>query len=204
MKSAYLILLLFLFSIDMLAQNDTNNFPPGITIVKKDWYKKFTRPTFDESPFDPIEVVQQSSGNPATFRKENDRRVRRGIPASKTPSSIKPSVQGNTESANIYIYKLKIKNNGDKQIKSLVWDYVFYEIGTSNEVGRIQFKNNINVESGKTKDLAISTNIPPSKTINVKATGEKLRNQYSDRVIIQAIEYSDGSIWKHTEQTANN
>lgn len=205
MKPAHLILLLFLFFVDISAQTDTNAFSPKVTIIKQEWYKEFNSPAFNKSPFGGVEEMQQLNRTRRAVRKENERRIQRGLPALRTPTTTpQPEQKVNDESPDIYTYKLKIKNTGDKQIAALIWDYVFYEIGTLNEVGRIQFEYKINIGIGKTKDLAISTEIPPSKTINVKATGKKLREQYSDQVIIQTIEYSDGSVWTNAEEMLNN
>ena len=199
MKLAYLSLLLLLFSFGISAQTVTDSYPPEVLILKKQWHKEFNSPAFEKSPFAGAEEMQQLNSNRRAVRRENVRRVQRGLPALRTPISEPQPDQGNTDSPDIYTYKLKVKNNGNKQIKLLIWDYVFYESGTSNEVGRIQFEYAINIGSGKTKDLAISTEIAPSKTINIKATGKKLRDQYSDQIIIQSIEYSDGSVWNNAE-----
>jgi hypothetical protein len=201
-------LLLFLLSFGISAQTVTSPSQPDLTILKKQWYKEFNSPAFEKSPFAGAEEMQQLNRNRRAVRIVNQRRSQRGLPPLRTPTSAPQTEQGNTDSPDIYTYKLKVKNNGNKQIKLLIWDYVFYEPGTTNEVGRIQFEYAINIGTGKTKDLAISTEIAPSKTINVKATGKKLRDQYSDQIVIQSIEYSDGSIWNNAEgarnQTNNN
>jgi hypothetical protein len=198
MKFLYLSLLLFLSSVAIAAQSSINTISPPVTIVKKVWYMEVNNPAFEKSPFGAVDEMQQLNRDRRAVRKENERRVRRGLPTLRTPISTTQSQQGNLESPNIYTYKLKIKNNGVKEIKSLIWDHVFYAFGTTNELGRIQFEYKITIGSGKTKDLAISTAIPPSETINVKETGKKLRDQYSDEVIFQSIEYSDGSVWTHS------
>jgi hypothetical protein len=203
MKFLYLSLLLFLLPQAISAQNSTSTTSPNVTIVKKVWYMEVNNPAFEKSPFGAVDEMQQLNRDRRAVRKENERRIKRGLPALRTPVSTRQSQQGNLESPNIYTYKLKIKNDGDKEIKSLIWDFVFYEFGTTNEVGRIQFEYKITIGSGKTKDLAISTEIPPSETINVKETGKKLRDQYTDQVIFQSIEYSDGSVWKNITETEN-
>ena len=208
MKFAYLSLLLLLCSFGISAQTITDASPPDVLILKKQWHKEFNSPAFEKSPFEGAEEMQQLNRNRRAVRVANQRRSQRGLPPLRTPPSTPQTEQGNTDSPDIYTYKLKVRNNGNKQIKLLIWDYVFYDSGTSNEVGRIQFEYAINIGSGKTKDLAISTEVAPSKTINVKVTGKKLRDQYSEQIVMQTIEYSDGSVWNNakevTEVTNNN
>jgi hypothetical protein len=202
MKYAYSSLLLFFFFFAAAAQTETKLSPPDVIVVKKQWYKEVNNPAFEKSPFAGAEEMQRLSRDRRAVRRENARRVQRGLPALRTPTSAQQAEPENDRSPDIYTYKLRVTNSGGKQIKSLVWDYVFYAAGTENEVGRIQFEYDIKIDSGKTKDLSISTEIAPSKTIDVKATGKKLRDQYSERIIIQSIEYSDGSVWQRAEESA--
>jgi hypothetical protein len=92
---------------------------------------------------------------------------------------------------------VKIKNTGAKVIEKMNWDYIFFEPGTEKEVGRILFESErVNLGPGKTKQLSISTVYPPANTINVNNTGRKFRDQYSTQIVIQSIEYTDGTLWE--------
>ena len=157
---------------------------------------EINNPAFDKSPFGPIEELQQVNQARRTIRRQNEIRARRGLPPLRTPVNSPQLETENGRPPNVYTYKAKIRNDGTKTIQTLIWDYVFFEPGTDREVGRLQFVSNVKIPPGKTKLLVMSSLSPPSDTINVKDTGKKLRDQYSDQIVIQGIEYDDGTIWE--------
>lgn len=196
MKAVCVALWLFLMFIGVTAQetvNPSNN--SSVEVIQKEWYMEVNNPAFDKSPFSPIEEMQQMSQVRRATQRQNQIRARRGLPPLRNPVTIpQPDAEG--KSPNVYTYKAKFKNNGEKEIKTLVWEYVVFEPGTEREVGRLQFVSEVKIASGKTKSLAISCLSPPSDTINVKDTSKKLRDQYTDKVVIHSIEYSDGTFWE--------
>lgn len=200
MRLARLLIFLFLPAGFVSAQVPTN--APEILLVKKQWYMEVNNPAFEKSPFGAIEELQQLNQNRRSTRRQNEIRARRGLPPLRTPQASAPQPDNsNPDSPNVYTYKAKFRNGGAKTIRSLVWDYVFFEPGTENEVGRIQFESRVNLKSGETENLSISTIYPPSDSINVSQTGKKLREQYSDRIVIQKIEFDDDSVWENPEKT---
>lgn len=203
MRIIYVSLFLLLLTGALSAQepiNSSNN--SSVMIIQKEWYMEVNNPAFEKSPFAPIEDMQQVTQIRKATRRQNEIRARRGLPPLKTPDNIPSPDAANGESPNVYTYKAKIKNTGGKIIKTLVWEYVFYEPDTQQEVGRLVFVNDVNISPGKTKDLKMSSLSPPSNTINVKQTGKKLREQYRDQIFIQSIEFDDGTIWEAVAEPA--
>lgn len=208
MKAIHLFLLLFLSALGVSAQSPAN--PPAVTpnaaaaaavvVVQKEWYMEVNNPAFNKSPFGPIEELQQINQARKAIQRQNEIRARRGLPPLRTPVRMPQTETENQESPNVYTYKIKVKNNTEKTIQTLIWEYVFFEPGTEREVGRLQFVNQVKIAPGKTRDLAVSSLSPPSDTINVKQTGKKLRDQYSGQVVIQSVEYADGSVWQAAEE----
>jgi hypothetical protein len=197
------VILLFLFAVarvsaqDALPQAaDLSGPAPRAEVVEKKWYMEVNNPAFEKSPFGAVEEVRQTTRNQRAIRRQNEIRARRGLPPLRTPARAPQPETENGKSPNIYTYKVKIKNTGEKAIQTLVWDYVFFEAGTEKEVGRLQFLNKTKISPGKTKELSVSSLYPPAETISAAAAGRKTRDQYSEQVIIQSIEYSDGSVWQ--------
>jgi hypothetical protein len=103
MKFVCLPLLLFLLPAALFAQNlATNAASPHVTILKKVWYMEVNNPAFDKSPFGVVEEMQQVNRDRRAVRKENERRVRRGLPALRTPSAATQGPQANLDSPNVY------------------------------------------------------------------------------------------------------
>jgi len=100
------------------------------------------------------------------------------------------------EIQSVYKYEIKIKNAGDKIIRALICDYIFFETSTKQEIGRIRFKSTEKLHPGKSKKLVIWTDFPPSKIISAIQSSSQLREQYYEQVIVQSIEYNDNSTWK--------
>lgn len=95
-----------------------------------------------------------------------------------------------------YRYKVKLRNNGAKTIKSIDWDYVFIDPTNQSEVARHQFASDETVKPGKSKEVSVLYLIPPIKTVSAKLLGGKKTLPYEQRVELVRIQYSDGSVWQ--------
>lgn len=203
MKLLRFVALLLLPVSSVLAQAVSET--PALQVVKKQWYMEVNNPAFEKSPFGAVEELQQLNQNKRTTRRQNEIRARRGLPPLRTPTSAPPAPDNsNPDSPNVYTYKVKFKNEGSKAIRVVVWDYVFFEPGTEREVGRIQFESRVKLRPGETDSLSISTIYPPSDSINVNQTGKKFRDQYSDLIVIQRIEYEDATLWTAPSTSVEN
>ncbi len=96
-----------------------------------------------------------------------------------------------------YRYTVKVRNDGQKTIKSVDWDYLFIDPSDGREVARHQFTSDETVKPGKTKELAVLYLTPPVKTISAKVLSKKEPMPFQERVILARILYTDGSIWQH-------
>ena len=198
MKAVYTIFLTGLLAGGVLAQVlSGSSDAPNVEVVQKEWYMEINNPAFEKSPFGPIEELQQTRQTRRVIQRQNEIRARLGLPPLRTPNPTAPEPDSsNGKSPDIYTYKLKVRNAGQKVIQTIIWDYVFFEPGTQREVGRIQFVSEGKINPGKTKSITVSSLSPPSNSINVKEAGKKLREQYSEQIIIQSIEFADGTSWQ--------
>ncbi|MDQ3748709.1 MAG: hypothetical protein M3367_06830 [Acidobacteriota bacterium] len=194
--------MVFLLAAAALAQalpnpSDTSN----VIIVQKKWRLEVRNPALDEDPLRAHNEQRQAEYDRREYMRKNDLRIRQG----KSPEIAPPPRRNTSERAvsNIlarYIYELKIKNNGEKKIRAILWEYVFFEPNTEIIVGQRQFINKVSISPGKTKNIVVYSASPPTETINATKAGEKSREQYSEQIIIQSIEYEDGSVWKATSK----
>ena len=95
-----------------------------------------------------------------------------------------------------YLYEVKVRNTGVKSIRTLIWDYVFFEPATERELGRRRFVSKVRVSPGRTKNLVMESTSPPTLTIDAAKVGQNSQDQFSEQVVIQRVEYADGSVWR--------
>jgi hypothetical protein len=92
-----------------------------------------------------------------------------------------------------YTYEVTVRNESNKNVAKVTWEYVFEDIDTGREVGRRRFESEESIGSGKIADLEKKSSIPPTGTINAKS--KKNGDRYSERIEIESIEYADGTKW---------
>jgi len=202
MKVLYAVTMLFLLAAAAWAQalpnpSDTSN----VIIVQRKWRLEGRKPALDEDPLRANNEQRQAEYDRREYMRKNELRIRQG----KSPEIAPPPRRNTSERAASsylvrYTYELKIKNNGEKKIRAILWEYVFFEPNTEIIVGQRQFINKVSISPGKTKNIVVYSASPPTETINETKAGEKSREQYSEQIIIQSIEYEDGSVWKATSK----
>lgn len=94
-------------------------------------------------------------------------------------------------------YKLSVKNNGAKTIKTIDWDYLFFDAATGEKVGHQQFTNDEKINPGKEKSMEVFVPTPPARTISIQALNQKENERLFGKVILMRIVYADGSVWEH-------
>ena len=189
--------ILFLFPLCVSAQTlPGSTAEPKVTVVQMKWRMDVRNPALDK---DPIRTMREREGQ-EQLRKDaertNDMLSERGMPAS---TSTVPAPTRDTEARGLrisYVYEVKITNTGEKEIRRLAWDYVFLEQATETEVGRRRFVNKVSIGPGKTKNVVFRSASSPTGTVDAKNAGKKPRDQYAEKVVIQGVEYADGSVWQ--------
>jgi len=93
-------------------------------------------------------------------------------------------------------YQAKIQNSTQKVMEVVFWEYQFTEIANPSNVVRRQFLCAVNLKPDKGKEmLAFSVN-GPSNVISVGSLANKSGKLFQEKVFINRVEYSDGSIWQ--------
>ena len=175
--------------------------PSGIEVVKFSWAKE--RIGWERDPFGgPIENFDE-----VRARTRNERRIedaKRGGSAevdkikreAKADAANIDAKHKQPPSRYVFVYKTTLKNLGDKAIKSIDWDYVFYDRQTETEIGRREFTSEEKISPGKAKELIVTISKPPTQTISLTALNTNERTALMERVIVIRIDYADGSVWQ--------
>ena len=108
------------------------------------------------------------------------------------------------EDVNGYSFRTNVKNNSDKTLKIIFWEYRFAELVNPQNVVRRQFICSVNIKPNDKKELSTFSVLGPSDVIsaeNLARSGEKL---FDEKVVINRFEFSDGTLrqrsnWKYDD-----
>ena len=117
--------------------------------------------------------------------------------------SVQESRSTKPKSTDGYAYKIKVQNPGPKPIEIVFWEYQFQDRADPSLVARRQFLCGVNIAASKSKDLEGFSLSGPSEVVNVKTLANKSDNAFKERVVINRVEYTDGSIWQRKDWSLN-
>jgi hypothetical protein len=98
-----------------------------------------------------------------------------------------------------YAYRAKIHNASGKTIEVIFWEYQFKETADSSAVSRRQFLCGVSIKPEKDKELQAFAVSAPRDVISVDALAKKSESGAEDKVLINRVEYTDGSIWQRKD-----
>ena len=176
--------------------------PHGVTVVGGRWDREVYNPALLEDPMDISTDAAQLLKERREVSRVNATRNERGGRTPLPPPS-EPSIKTAKRSGpatTIYLYQIRVSNDGTKKIRSIVWDYVLFDPTTQREMGRNQFESKVSLGVGKTKDLFGSSKTPPATVVDVSKSDKVERGQYAEAVEIQRVVYDDGTVWERSPQ----
>lgn len=91
-------------------------------------------------------------------------------------------------------YQVKVRNASAKVIEVVFWEYQFKELSNPANVVSRQFLCGVNIKPSKEKELQAFSMSGPSNVVSVDSLNNKIGNLFEERVLINRVEYSDGSI----------
>jgi hypothetical protein len=92
-----------------------------------------------------------------------------------------------------FAYRIKVQNQTSKVVEIVFWEYQFHDPANPGLVARRQFLCGVNIPAGKGKELEGFSLSGPSDVVNVKTLDS---GGFKENVLINRVEYSDGSIWQ--------
>lgn len=92
-----------------------------------------------------------------------------------------------------FIYRLELRNYGNKEIVSVIWQYNFLDPLTGKVQGKHKFTSRDRIKSGTRKTLSAKSCTPPTRTIDVKLLLRNKKNPYLEVIRVESVIYSDGS-----------
>jgi hypothetical protein len=202
MRAAVLCILFSCLSVSAHAQSPPTAYQesPGITVIKFSWSKE--RIKWEGDPFGgPVENFEDMRR-----RRVDERRVERARSTGNVGEAAKVEREMRAEQViksrppepprYTFVYRTSVKNTGEKTIKEIDWDYIFFDSVTGQELGRREFTSVENIEPGKNRELLFTINKPPTHRISVYALDKKERDGLVEKVTITRVQYSDESVWQ--------
>lgn len=95
-----------------------------------------------------------------------------------------------------FVYEAKIQNATTKETTTIFWDYQFKETASPSNVGHRLFVCTVRIKPEKDKTLQVFSLSGPHNVVNVKSLDKKSGDQFIEAVLINRVEYSDGSFWQ--------
>ena len=198
-----LLLFLILLSLLTIAQTQTpNDDPTPMTVASYKWSRarQKVEATQTEGTVPARQMIPQNK-NFARNARMNDPRGARD-PNQDTldgrseamEKSVQESRAPKSEPRDGFAYRIKVKNTAAKVVEIVFWEYQFNEPETPNVVARRQFLCGVSIRPDKEKELEGFSLSGPSDVVSVGALADKSR--FKENVLINRIEYSDGSIWQ--------
>ncbi len=94
-----------------------------------------------------------------------------------------------------FSYLTKIRNGGKQTIEIIFWEYQFIDAGSRN-VTRHQFLCGVKIKPDKEKEVAGFSMMRPSDVVDA---GTLVNNNLKEKVLINRVEYADGTIWQRRD-----
>ncbi len=197
-----LLMLLPLLVVPGIPATQNPEDQPPVTVVKFAWGR-------DQQPVEnavsasvpPIAAVtandkvfarQRRSNDPAGMRDPNadsiDTRageLERIVRESQAPEPISG-----------FAYQVKIQNSSSRVTQSVFWEYQFTEKNNPANTTHRHFLCLVKVKPQQDRDLRVFSLRGPSDTVSAKNAGKMGAGRFDETVIINRVEYSDGTFWQ--------
>lgn len=98
-----------------------------------------------------------------------------------------------------FAYKVKVQNASKKVIEIVFFEYQFTEAASPGNMTRRQFLCGVNIKPDKEKELLAFSLNGPRDVISVESLSNKDGNLFQEKVVINRVEYADGSIWQRRD-----
>jgi hypothetical protein len=108
--------------------------------------------------------------------------------------SVAESRSGKAKPMDGYAYHIKVQNASTKVVEIVFWEYQFQDPANPNNVARRQFLCGVNIPAEKSKDLEGFSLSGPSDVVDVKTLDSGAA--FKENVVINRLEFSDGTIWQ--------
>jgi hypothetical protein len=102
-----------------------------------------------------------------------------------------------------FAYLVKVQNASSKVIEFLFWEYQFIDPSNPANVTRRQFLCVAKIKPDKEKELQAFGVSGPGEVISVGSLANPSAALFQEKVVINRVEYVDGSVWQRRAWNSN-
>ncbi len=138
---------------------------------------------------EPIRIDLTKKDEPQEIKNRRDLQERR---ADMRAAEINAALS-NQKSPTIYFYHLGVKNTSTKVVKNFAWAF---QPGDDPDPTDRQFYCAVKAKPSESKEFDLFTPLAPSRVIDAAKANNKTDKNPKGSVVINMIEYTDGTVWK--------
>jgi len=170
--------------------------PPDLIVLRFDCGKyensgHMIRSVQDPGPpmNEPIVINQERRNEPQEVKNRRDMLERR---AEMRTTEVNAALSKQPKPT-FYFYRLEVKNTSAKAVKSFAWQYQPTDVPDPFDR---QFFCVVKAKPNESKQFELFSPLAPSRVVDAAKAGDKPEKGSKEKVIINKIEYVDGSVWK--------
>lgn len=164
---------------------------PGMAVLKNEWGVRTRNASPDQ---DPLAASREKLARDK-IRQDEDTRRAGGTIVGDTPRMStfrRPPPAPVVE----HFFEATVRNTGNKTIRRLIWEYVFFDRETGAEVGYRAFRYESDIKPGKTAKLEGLLPIAPGGAADAARVAKAAQGRYVERIFFRRIEYDDYTTWE--------
>jgi hypothetical protein len=119
-----------------------------------------------------------------------DAAIEKSVQESRSPKS--KTVDG-------FAYRIKVRNLSKGNVEILFWEYQFIDPLNPTLLTRHQFLCGVDIHGGKDRELEGFSTTAPSSVVNAGTLDMQNKTSIQEKVVINRVEYSDGTIWQRPD-----
>lgn len=188
------LLMVYLLSGSAAAQTSlTEHDAPGVTVTKKRWQTRVSGYNVNGDSMSSSQDYMEGERIRKEIQAENDRT---GVRGTTVVQVIRFRMPQRGATALDHFFEAEIRNTGTKKIRWVAWEYRLFHEGRQIEVHFQPFATSVKISPGKGAKVQGSVTQYVASLSEAKEAARQFQGNYEERVIIQRIEYDDGSVWE--------
>lgn len=170
--------------------------PTDLSVLQHSWHREFVVPGANSNPLQPNEDLMRQTRAEKQIIRDRDYSTRNQPTEIPMPVPGPRPIPPDAKDREVYVYKITVKNNSEKRIKAVDWEFQFLHPETQEVLGSRRITTWVKISPGKTKVLKAQLTEQPTHIVWADQLGKKYNDQFKEQVIIHRIAYADGSTWR--------
>lgn len=191
-----IVFLLLLIPVILLkaGQQQPADGPPDLEVGDVSSSKFRTYDTYDSSGRQRLNSNKADTRSRESVYREEIRNRNSIENRSRDMLELERSVMGDgyyQRPVDLYRYRVSLKNTGNRVVKAVVWDYQASDTDEFTDSTHRLFRCTAKIKPNQNERIDGYSVLPPTRVISASQT-----KSFSERAIINRIEYSDGTFWQ--------